>query len=332
MSITIRCTGCGKKISMDEGFAGGACRCPYCREIVLVGGATAPAAGVRPQAPVDRPEGPDEPAAAGPAEAPVMAEVISHGEVPMARPVRLQGILTLVLLGLLLAMVAGAIVLALQFANNKETIAYNPDGSRIIKTTTGAAASSAPVVQDNPFSTPAPAAGAAVAGLRITAPVIYCIDCGGSMKETFDYARFMARVSIRSLKNADKFSIYLSCQGEDKILEGDYHQGGPAGELGVRDFLENRPSGQADIKRTLLAAIDKKPRTIVLLRRDGVADMTDLIAQAVAKNVSIVVVGLASGQTAAQSLEDLAKSTHGASAIFTEQDLDAFTQKAPPLE
>ena len=30
MAIKVRCTGCRKRISVDEAFAGGVCRCPYC--------------------------------------------------------------------------------------------------------------------------------------------------------------------------------------------------------------------------------------------------------------------------------------------------------------
>ncbi len=36
MAIKIRCADCRKRISVDQGFAGGMCRCPYCKSIVLV--------------------------------------------------------------------------------------------------------------------------------------------------------------------------------------------------------------------------------------------------------------------------------------------------------
>lgn len=336
---------------MDEGFAGGVCRCPYCREIVLVGRSAVPAAKARPLAPSARPESPDEPAAA-PDESPVMAEILGQDDVPMANPVRLQGILTLVMLGLLVAMIGGAIFLAISFSNRLSIVVnpdgtktitapdgtqtiVNPDGSRVVVKPGDDASTSAPApVQVNPFSTPVPDAGATVAGLKIAAPVIYCIEWGGGMKELFDYARFMTRVSIRSLKDAEKFNIYLSCQGEDRILGGEYHGGGAAGDLdGAKGFLEaGGPSGHADVKRTVLAAIDKKPRTVVLLTHSAVADAAELISKANALHVGLVVVGLASGESAAESFANLAKSTGGASVVFTEQDLDAFTQKAPPLD
>ena len=34
--MKIRCTDCSKKISIDDAFAGGVCRCPYCSTLVFV--------------------------------------------------------------------------------------------------------------------------------------------------------------------------------------------------------------------------------------------------------------------------------------------------------
>ena len=104
MAIRIRCTGCKKKISMDDAFAGGTCRCPYCKEIVLVGGAPAETTEERPYAPIDRPETPDQAPAAEEAATPAEAR-----EVPMANPVRIQGVVTIILMGLIVVMAAGAV-------------------------------------------------------------------------------------------------------------------------------------------------------------------------------------------------------------------------------
>ena len=125
MALTIRCTGCRKKISLDDGFAGGVCRCPYCKEIVLVGQGQDGATAARPEAP--RPEAPAGQPSAGAApaaasqEAVVVGEVIPQiHEVPMANPVRLQGIVTLVMIGLLLVMVAGIVWLARRAAKKRK--------------------------------------------------------------------------------------------------------------------------------------------------------------------------------------------------------------------
>ena len=36
MAIKLRCAECRKKLSVDEGFAGGVCRCPYCKAICKI--------------------------------------------------------------------------------------------------------------------------------------------------------------------------------------------------------------------------------------------------------------------------------------------------------
>jgi len=38
MTVNTSCSGCGKKISVNAVFAGGMCRCPYCRSLVFVPG------------------------------------------------------------------------------------------------------------------------------------------------------------------------------------------------------------------------------------------------------------------------------------------------------
>ncbi len=328
MAITIRCTGCKKKISMDEAFAGGACRCPYCREIVLVGGSAGPGVKKRPEAPSARPESPMDEAAPVAENAPVMADIVSHADVPMAKPVRLQGVVTIVLLGLLLAMVGGAIYLALQLS--KTEVITGPDGTKTVvrpgespRTPTTATVDKPPV---NPFSTPSAASGAAVAGMKLTAPVVYCLDSGGSMKEVFNYAYEMTRVSVLVLKPSDKFTVMVSAQGEDKIIEG---AGGKDGEEAIVGVADITPQGSADIKKTILTAIEKKPRTIVVFRRSAIPDADEIVERAKAENVTILTVGLTTSESAAAGMQKLSQATGGASAIFTESDLANWTQQTP---
>lgn len=66
MAITVQCTGCKRSISLDDGFAGGAWRCPYCKEINMVSSRGANGGGrplspiPMPAAPTLRPESPGE--------------------------------------------------------------------------------------------------------------------------------------------------------------------------------------------------------------------------------------------------------------------------------
>jgi hypothetical protein len=53
MALKINCPECNRRISVDEAFAGGVCRCPYCKAIVFVPGRVGQESGSqRPDAPV----------------------------------------------------------------------------------------------------------------------------------------------------------------------------------------------------------------------------------------------------------------------------------------
>jgi hypothetical protein len=52
VSIKVRCTTCRKKLTVDDAFAGGVCRCPACKELFLVRRTQGVAnGGLRPDAP-----------------------------------------------------------------------------------------------------------------------------------------------------------------------------------------------------------------------------------------------------------------------------------------
>ena len=94
MAVKIRCSECHKKISVDEAFAGSMCRCPYCKNIVLVpefvGAEVGAAAGARPSAP-GRSERPSMPSSSGaPARGTGLSDIagsrpIIHGKAPAPR-------------------------------------------------------------------------------------------------------------------------------------------------------------------------------------------------------------------------------------------------------
>jgi hypothetical protein len=91
MAMKVRCEQCRKKISIDEAFAGGMCRCPYCKAVTRSGG------GRRGARTVARPDRPDVPG--GPAPAAV-ERTEEPTPVPLAKPV-----------GIIVVLVAGAVVL-----------------------------------------------------------------------------------------------------------------------------------------------------------------------------------------------------------------------------
>ena len=350
MSIRVRCTGCSKKVSVDDAFAGGACRCPYCKEIVLVGGALPEAGGSRPYAPVERPETPDEvrPEAPG-------AFSSRLALVPMANPVRVQGVLTFVLVGLIAVLAAVAVWLGVYLSHpggGDANSATNPAPGVSPLPAPGPAPAPGPGEPGGPHVQPPPATGpvttgpaafaphpagpgvegGGVAGVPITAPVIYILDGGGSMKYVYDYARYMTRASILSLGAEGKFQLAVA--GEDAVrwLGEGYRAGGKGADAAVKEFLEPSAVGGADVGKALEAAIAKAPRTVVLLRRDAVARAAELAAKAKAAGVKIVAVGLGSDAAARASFEQLTGPTGGRCETFSESALEAWVAKAPPLD
>jgi putative aminopeptidase FrvX len=146
------------------------------------------------------------------------------------------------------------------------------------------------------------------------------------MKEVFNYAYEMTRISVLSLKPSEKFTVMVSAQGEDKVIEG---TGGKDGEEAISAVADISPQGSADMKKTLLAAIEKKPRTIVVFRRSAINDADEIIERAKAEKVAILSVGLTSSESAMETLKKLSDATGGTSAGFGESDLANWAQQAP---
>ena len=115
MAIRIICTQCERQISIDSAFAGGICRCPYCKALVKVKKITKDGDDfeqpVRPDAPPSRYDSQAEtPSSARPAveSRPVAPQNLNILD---AKPVLFQGISGFVLLSLSLAALLGAIAL-----------------------------------------------------------------------------------------------------------------------------------------------------------------------------------------------------------------------------
>lgn len=299
MAIRTKCDKCGKQISVDDAFAGGVCRCPYCKTLVMVQAVGGPVGtSSRPQAPAGRPDAPQ----ADLADAPV-----HHDEnVPMAKPVRLQGIMTLLLAAIILAMVIGGVVVAMQLRKN---------GGKTPST-------ALPAVGDAPF---VPPEVPDEEGLKVATPVVYCIDTASSMKEMYDYAVAMTRLSIRALKEDEKFSVMLCVGGTadddaswQQFLPAQPRGGGPQGENAIKGDLELIDhSGASDIGRSLKAAIATKPKTIVVFARKKVNSALETAKLARDHGIRIITVALNADNEAIKSLALLARITGGQSHVYS---------------
>ena len=299
MAIKVRCKNCRKKISIDEAFAGGVCRCPYCGALNMAGG-TAATGG-----PADRPDRPDAP---GAAEAETPAE--AHEHIPVARPVRIQGIVAIVLVALLLLMGGGAGVWAYYY---RKTIRPGPE-------------------PENPFAEKGPR----LADVEFAPPVVYVLDASSGTGDLFDSGLAVVRYSIRSLGEDDKFRLLLVEPDGAKHAVKDWTGGGETGDAAVKAFTaEKTAHGATDLAAAVREAIGLAPKTLVLVAGKAPAPDDDAVAAlaAAAAGAGVVVhsVSLGDFPDATGPMNVLCEKTGGQCRAYSEELLDELLGGAPPL-
>ena len=303
-AMKIRCTECRKKISIDDAFAGGVCRCPYCTATVAVG-AKAPESSrqARPAAPTSRPAAPESPAGRAPPAG-------QEPHIPLAAPVMVQGIFAMVLLGILaLAIIGGAAAMIVNVLGGNGGNGGNGDEPL------------------NPFAAN-PSRPAVAGNIMVTTPVIYVVGDSSSMAQVIEYASAVTKASIGSLKSG-KFSILLCGEESDEFMSGGYTQAGESAVDAAGKFLEKAACrGLANIPRAMAAAQARDPKTIVLLWRGGADGMEDLAAQAKQRGLLIITIALDASKADRRSQADFAKAAGGRSLSYTRGDLAYWYNEA----
>jgi len=213
MAIRIQCSECKKRIVIDDAFAGGACRCPFCSEIVMVPAAEGQTPSERPESP-GRPESPERPAEPEGQAAPTPSKPIDPRTVPMARADRTMTYVMFAAVAVLAVAVVVGLVVVLA-------------GDPAVKTAIGLPAGHVdepddyydPPVGSDPFKTIV--RGPAIAGdVSLVPPVLYIIDGGESMREVFDSAVAITSVSMSTLRPVDRFAVIISANAEIKTDAG----------------------------------------------------------------------------------------------------------------
>jgi len=373
MAIKIRCVDCRKKISIDEAFAGGVCRCPYCTAIVYVpddagqkkkgrkGRTQSPAR--RPQAPASRPARPESPARVeiqSPADAmadtamdappvdttadtvvdvpagadplaetaidaptaggkPAPAKTTSDARaakaiaaargqqnIPVAAPVKLQGIVAIVLMVLMVGMIGGMVYLAVEITSPKVIEDVPTDHGNTAFTT------------QEKFP--------AVAGvIKVTTPIVYCIDTSRPMANVFEPAGHIVIASIKSLKGG-KFNIILIGEDDDKVMSPQPIASDAEGIKKAQAFITLTLCGFAEQARALNAALEMKAKTVVLLARDN-ADGAKEVAQGAFKEKGVILHTIILNSRS-KGLEEMAKAAGGESRKFTASELADQAKRA----
>ncbi|MFP4053013.1 MAG: hypothetical protein ACLFV7_04020 [Phycisphaerae bacterium] len=326
MALVTKCKQCGKKISIDEAFAGGMCRCPYCREINPVPGTDEQAAAetARPEAPGKRPEAPtkaksspteiprrERPDAPQPAKDPdaIQGATAQTGhEIPTANPVRIQGVVTVILGVLILALLAGAISVAVSMMGSDDVA----DGGGY----TGPA---------NPFET---TAEATAAGVAVEAPVVYVLDAGSSMADAYDYGTGIVSASARSLED-EPFNVLITSEGANAPASADYLSG-QEGVTKAREFMAgNFPSGATDLPQAIREAAEMNPETIVLIAAKYASGLPGLAEELNARDIKLIAVVLTDDDSVLGDYRKLAEATGGEMIRYSISDLDNFLSELP---
>lgn len=323
MALKIRCTECRKKISVDDAFAGGICRCPYCKALVIVQGVAAEATGARPDAPISRPAEPAyrpdaPPGMPGLPQAPKPAsQPLTHERVPMARPVKIQGIVSLILLAMMLTTIVVVIVLAVKYSGSGKAGAT--------KTMPAASQGGGPAATVNPLARPQEGASM-IAGMPLKSPVIFCVDAASGMRDTFDFARLMVLQSVKSMSPGDRFTVLVVTEEGPKFM-GDNFSSPDLGKDSARRLLTAvSPAGATDLAPALQAALKRKPAMIVLLARKALDDatVTALAEQAHQQKCEICCVVMNGDREANDSMKKLALQSGGKSIAFKQSELEEF--------
>lgn len=340
MAITLRCTECSKKISVDEAFAGSMCRCPYCKAILSVPESGREGTPPRPAAPSRRPDRPGAPRAETPVPPtgqPSQAQT-EQGHSPVqhvvtAKPVRVQGALTLILLGLLALVIVGLTWVLVIYTTSPED---GPPHTGPVPEAPRDPNAPPPPSEVNPF---AAGGSSVVAGdIRVAPPVAYVVDAGGSMRPTIGYAGIIVYRSVASLPDSAKAVLLVmedaSSQGLTRPLAGPVTGGTSAAERIVKVLDTTYPQGPTDavIPAAMETAEKAGAKTVVLLTRGPMDDEKAVAAMKSWVSVEgrkLVLISIGSRPMDARDLEQVAREAGATFRSYDEYQLRTFLDEAP---
>lgn len=265
--ISITCTKCKAQLTIDDGFAGLACRCQHCGTIQTVPTklkGNAPASAARPQpaakALYENPRGSQGGNGSGSsslADA-VVSSGLGSGRLHHAPPPKATGRQ----LGLFIA-IAALVILAAGVAGVWMLVMRNPSRSAAPGTT------STPVVKTNGSTSVVPAdKGAQFCGIPLEGDlVIYVLDHGQSSREFLDYLNAATVNSIRSLGPTKRFQvIFWSRDGSEEQIPKVPETATPQAIEAAARELENVVCGSVtELEPALKLALSRQPAAVVVV-------------------------------------------------------------------
>ena len=345
--MKVRCENCRKKISVDDGFAGSVCRCPYCKALNDVPDSSGRrASAARPDAPPMR--------QAETTGGPGSPTPVTEEDIPLASPIKVQGIVSIVLICAILAMIVGIVLIFVRFAGSGEqpttpvtpVTPSTPMTPVTLVTPVTPVTSSTPAVEPEEVSPPVAIEGRqTAAGVEIDTPVIYCIDGGSGMENTFDFAGKMTMVSVDSLKAGALFNVLVLNEDRgDRWLSEGYSTSDEAGKRKLESFVSDYiPGGSSDLVAGLGKLLDKAEamkakdpkkqlKVVVVFTRKLLAGQQLEAAEKLAKragqmNVRIVTIAMSQSDEVAAGMKKLAELTGGESRSFGLEALEDWLSR-----
>jgi hypothetical protein len=335
--ISITCTNCNAKLTIDDAFAGGVCRCQHCGTIQTVPSKTRAAAPAAPQpAPVVKAlyqkQG-RHPASSGTGLDDLADAVASSGlagsglgsrrntraavapqttpqateSSPDEQPSRRRNWLPIMLIGLGALVVLLGILLTIALLHGPTGGSAGTGGSA--DTVSGPSFCGVPVQADS---------------------VIFLLDRGGSLTDLFDTLKATTYKSISALGPDRRFQVIL-CDNDAGPAEfpPDGMRTATAGAVADcrRDFQDVVATGSSHLAGPMKEALDRHPGLIVVAT--GKMELEDddaaAIRSAVGKGIPIDCVQINSPAPSAV-LQEVSKTTGGYFKMVTAAELRSFSQ------
>lgn len=269
--ISITCTKCKAPLTIDDGFAGLACRCQHCGTIQTVPTklkGNAPASAARPQpaakALYENPRGSAGGNGSGSsslADA-VVSSGLGSGRLHHAPPPKATGRQ----LGLFIA-IAALVILAAGVAGVWMLVMNRPPSKPSGPAGTGSA--STPIVKPDGSTPAVPAVkGAQFCGIPLEGDlVIYVLDHGQSSRDFLDYLNAATVNSIRSLGPTKRFQvIFWSRDGSEEQIPKVPETATPQAIEAAAKDLENIVCGSVtELEPALNLALSRQPAAVVVV-------------------------------------------------------------------
>jgi hypothetical protein len=330
--ISLHCTNCNALLEMDDGFAGGVCRCQFCKTIQTVPSkrkeSAAAKAGKTAKVGKGLPAGPggglDElaevVASSGLARKSLTKPPAKNGDSGTSQatqPAVKKNPMLLALIAAVLVVVALVGVVVYLVIRPTPDTPGNPavrpgDDPVVFSGSSGASGGNS--------KTPAPpvaTAGPAFAGVPLpSGPIVYLIDQSQANEEFLDAAKAAAYKSVLSLGSDRKFQIIFWKRESEPIVSYPENGLAPATQTEVtaatKRFEDVVSYGATDLQPTLEKAIAAGPAAIVLTTAKSFFGEENLaVVTGVVKKSPVKIYTFALGESDSPVLKQIAEQTGG---------------------